>query len=100
MIPHLAFPPAIVDGRFALVDQGSDEEIIGSADAALLCPKGHRALLPKYGRPPLEHTRMTVDRGALVADAVRDSEPRIIEVLTDEEIEGRASTIGVKVGRG
>lgn len=99
-VPHLAFPPTIVDGKFQTVEQGSDEEIVGSADAALLCPIGHRALLPGYGRPPVEHTRRTVDRGALLADAVRTSEPRIIEVLTDEEIEDRAATIGVKVGRG
>lgn len=100
MIPHLAFPPRIVDGQFVTADQGSDDEIVGSADASLLCPTGHRNLLPEYGRPSLEHTRMTVDRGALLHASVLRDEPRIVDVLTDEEIVDRAATIRMQVTRG
>src|SRR5690242_14440579 len=99
MARTLAFPLQVVNGRFVTVDQGSDEEIIASADIALLCPQGHRNLLPDYGRPSVEHTRMTVDRAALLRDTVVRDEPRIVEVLTDEEIINRASTIRLQAVR-
>lgn len=100
MATSLAFPLRITQGRFDTVDQGSDDEIIGSADAALLCPRGHRNLLPTYGRPPLQHTRLTVDRQALLRDSVIADEPRIVQVLTSEEITARASTIRLQAVRG
>lgn len=100
MAKSLAHPLRVVAGRFVTVDQGSDDEIVSSADASLLCPQGHRNLLPAYGRPPVQHTRLTVDRQALLRDSVIRDEPRIVQVLTSEEIENRASTIRLQAVRG
>lgn len=99
MAKTLAFPPRIINGAFQTVDQDTDAEIISSVDAVLLCPLGHRDQLPGYGLPPLEHTRLTTDRAAIVRAAVLDGEPRTPRVLTSEQIIGRASTLGVQVAR-
>lgn len=99
-IPHLAFPLTIANGTFQTVEQNSDEEIIGCVDAVLLCPQGHRDLLPDFGLPPLEFLRLGDDRQQLVHDAVAAGEPRAADVLTSEDLTDMAATITVQVQRG
>jgi hypothetical protein len=84
----LAYPLQITaGGRFATVDQDSNPEITQAAHIALLCPIGHRPLLPDYGMPNLEGTRAQVDRAGILASKVLTDEPRLRAVDDTEKFD-------------
>lgn len=88
MARTLAFPVRLnTDGSYVTVEQGSDQEIVGCAHMALLCPQGHRELDEEYGIPGLEFTPVGLDHGAVLRESVLRDEPRLADVQASEEID-------------
>src|SRR4051794_13191365 len=95
----LAFPVQITaGGKFRMVEQNSDEDILGCARMALLCPHGHRTPFdPDYGRPNLEFAPVTVDRAALLRDQLLRDEPRLSNIDAAQSIDLVALTAEVTI---
>lgn len=98
MARTLAFPVTVTGGGgFRMVEQHSDEDILGCAHMALLCPHGHRALAPEYGRPYIEFTPPTVDRAAVLRDQLLDDEPRLSDADARQIIDLETASAEVTV---
>ena len=91
---HLAFPPAIVDGRFAVVDQDSPQHTFGLAEAVLRCPAGFIESEPTLGRPRLAFE--SPPDAAVLRDAVEQHVPGA-ELVTDTQLTQLAADIFVEV---
>lgn len=73
-IPHFALPLRIGgDGRFAVLEQDSPDEIAQNVAVILATPEGSRAELPEFGAPRFD---FTVPDPAGVVAALAEWEPR------------------------
>jgi phage baseplate assembly protein W len=66
-------------GRFAVVEQGSPDELVQCVAACLATPEGSRAEVPDYGTPRFEFN--LPDPNDVIA-AVAEWEPRVDLALT------------------
>jgi phage baseplate assembly protein W len=74
-VPHLSVPFHLSgSGRFAVVEQDSDAELIQCVAVCLATPEGSRAEVPDYGSPRFEFT--LPDANDVIA-AVTEWEPRV-----------------------
>lgn len=92
--PHFAVPLRIGgSGRFAVVEQDSDDDLVSCVAACLATPQGSRAEVPEYGSPRFE---FTLPAAPDVAAAVEQWEPRVtldLEML--EGVSGVESMIAI-----
>jgi phage baseplate assembly protein W len=86
-VPQFAFPFHFeADGRAAVVEQNSDQEVIDCVEVLLRTPVGSRDDLPEYGiDDPTFETEPDV---AAILDAIDDWEPRA-QVNMDSEIDSK-----------
>ena len=76
-IPDLSYPPRIVDGDVATVEQGSIEEIQQCVEAVLHTIVGSRIDAPEYGIPNETFKQLGPDENADVyLAAIEEAEPR------------------------
>ena len=89
-IPHLALPFRIVDGRAAVTEQDTFEEIRDCVQAIIRTPRGFRLELPDFGVPD-----QTFHEGGADADEIAAAldrwEPRVVvdDVRVDFSSAGR-----------
>lgn len=73
--PHLALPFRVTNGRPAVNEQGSLDDVAACVRAVLLTRPGERDALPDFGTPDFTFQQLPVDLDALVA-LVEAAEPR------------------------
>ncbi len=73
-VPHLALPLRVGgDGRFAVLEQDSGDEIAQNVAVILATPEGSRAELPEFGAPRFD---FEIPDPSDVIEAVKEWEPR------------------------
>jgi hypothetical protein len=92
-VPHLVLPfqwaTAGTGGLAALeCEQESAEEIGSCAEAIIRTVQGQRSSLPSFGRPQLEFNTSAATTRAVLAQALRDQEPRVEALVTAEPSPG------------
>ena len=95
-IPQLAFPPAIRNGTFLLVEQDSQADIEGCVEAIARTPKGHLDSLPDMGLADYVLTR-GVPSAAQIRHSIAPYEPRA-DTLVDTQLVDRVATITIDPG--
>lgn len=89
--PHLAFPPRLAPGGFAMVEQGSPEHVQQRCALVLATVTGDLQALPELGIPEQALTRAGEDLPVIRA-ALDRWVPTEGNAVTDELV-GRARTI-------
>ena len=81
LIPHFALPLRVAgDGRFAVVEQDSPDDVAQCVAVVLATPVGSRAEIPEFGAPRFD---FDVPDPADVIEAVKEWEPRAdVDLLT------------------
>lgn len=98
MARTLAFPVRLNEaGQYRMVDQDSDDDILGCAYMALLCPHGHRDLDPEYGAPSLEFTPARLDRAAVLRDQLLRDEPRLLDIDASEQVDALVASTTISL---
>jgi hypothetical protein len=90
-VPHFALPFRLVDGKPAVVEQDSYEEIYDCAQAIARCPQGFRLEAPTFGVPDQAFADETRN-ATVVAAAIEQSEPRT-RLLADGALEQLVSNV-------
>lgn len=95
-VPKLKVPLEVVGGRFSVVEQDSDEEVLQCVDAIMRTDVGSRVDEPEFGRPDL-----AFQRGWNLTDMLRDSvetwEPRASTAMTDDVIDEAIRRVNIQV---
>lgn len=94
--PHFAVPFRLDPGSVRVVDQDSDEDLLGCVWAVCSTEIGSRDELPEYGVEDLAFRRGE-DIAVEIVDAVREWEPRVT-VETTTEIEGLIMKAEAQIG--
>lgn len=95
MIPHLRHPFQIINGKSAVVDQDSTQEIAQSVYAVLATEPGDRDENPTFGFESQLFVKGGVDLDELQR-VVEESEPRA-SILTEAQWDGLLETVRVEV---
>jgi len=88
-VPHFALPfqwaTATAGGLCAReCEQDSSAEIGACAEAVIRTVQGQRTTLPTFGRPQLEFNTSPALTRAMLAQALREHEPRVESLITAE----------------
>lgn len=81
--PHFAFPFRVANGRVAVNEQDSPDDVAACVQAVLRTRPGERDALPNFGSPDLTFHQLPVDPDTL-ADLVEGWEPRA-RVLAEQD---------------
>lgn len=98
-IPQIAFPPQIVNGQLATVEQGGIDDTIGQVHLLCLTPQGWLTSSPDFGLAPQQHRR----GGADVQEIERQISTYVPDATAtvDEDPTGlnqALAVVGVRVG--
>lgn len=100
-IPHFRLPVQVHDGRFAVVEQDSLDEIGQCAETVLRYPLGHRLDLPDFGLSDQAFGMGGADM-VEIGEAIETWEPRatsLVDGLDEaESLEQGISQLRVTVG--
>lgn len=80
ILPHLAWPLRLEGGRFAVLEQDSDEEVLQCVRVILATMQGERLERMDFGIPDPTFT-VDVDEAAILAELMR-LEPRVAAMMT------------------
>lgn len=95
--PHISFPPRLVNGSLAMVEQDSPQELRQSVLACLKTPQGSREDAPDYGIPPILFEQLTTEPDvAAVLAAVEQVEPRV-RLLSQIEVDEMVENVRIEV---
>lgn len=98
-IPTIAFPPRVINGELATLEQGSGADVAGQVHLLCLTPQGWLSSIPDFGLAEQSHRAGGADLQELQrqiatyvpdADAALDEDPSALN-------EG-LSVVGVRIG--
>lgn len=93
--PRFAYPFAVSDSSFAVVEQDSDDDLAASVEVIASTPVGSRLDEIEFGVPDLFFTQMPADLGAdEIAEAVEEWDDRI-DAETVASIDGLIERIAL-----
>lgn len=99
-IAQIAFPPRVVNGQLASVEQGSVEDITGQIHLLCLTPQGWLPSIPDFGLYPQQHLAGGADLTEIqrqISLYVPDAEDTIES--DPASLNQALSIVGVRVGQ-
>lgn len=95
--PHLAFPLRVSNGRVAVVEQNSIQEVAQNVLACLSTPYGSRQDDPEYGIDAGLFSKQTIHQDITpILAAVEEAEPRA-SLLGEVELEQLVRRVVIEV---
>lgn len=95
-IPHFKSPFRVVGRSAQVIEQDSDENLLGCVSTILRTDRGSRHELPEFGVDdlPFEEPEAIQD---MVLEAVREWEPRV-QAMARTELEDLVARVEVSIG--
>ena len=98
---QIAFPPRVINGRLAEVEQGSVEDVAGQVHLLCVTPRGWLTSVPELGLSQQAHLAGGADLEEIqsqIATYVPDAEAAVDE--DPSALNAGLETVGVRVGLG